>query len=50
MKNNQNISLNPKGKLEVSDGTNWYGLALQSDCKVDDDIYTLLNALNTEVL
>lgn len=49
---NKNLinSLKPEGRPEVSDGNNWYTLALKDDCKVDDDIYALLQALNDEVL
>ena len=50
MKNNKNISLSPKGRPEISDGLNWYSLALEGDCEVDEDVYALLNAVNTEVL
>jgi hypothetical protein len=50
MKNNNKNSLHPQGRPEVSDGTNWYSLALEGDCIVDDDIYALLNTLNSEVL
>lgn len=40
----------PLGRPEFSDGVNWYSLAIQDDIEVDEDIYTLLQALNDEVL
>lgn len=40
----------PQGRPEISDGVNWYTLALKDDLEVDDDIYALLQALNDEVL
>lgn len=40
----------PQGRPEVSDGSNWYTLALKEDFEIDDDIYALLQALNDEVL
>jgi len=42
--------MKPNGRPEMSDGANWYALALQSDLEVDPDIYALLQALNNEVL
>jgi len=42
--------MKPNGKPEISDGVNWYTLAIQDDLEVDDDIYSLLQALNDEVL
>lgn len=50
MKNNNKNSLHPQGRPEVSDGLNCYSLALEGDCEVDEDVYALLNAVNTEVL
>lgn len=40
----------PKARIQYSDGTGWYTLANQSDIEVDNDIYSLLQALNDEVL
>lgn len=40
----------PLVRPEFNDGVNWYSLAIQDDIKVDEDIYTLLQALNDEVL
>lgn len=50
MKNTRKLSLNPKGRPEISDGTNWYTLALEENYEIDEDVYALLNAVNTEVL
>lgn len=38
------------GRPEFSDGSNWFALTTLDDIEVDDDIYTLLQALNDEVL
>ena len=38
------------GRPEFSDGANWFALAIQDDLEIDDDIYSLLQALNDEVL
>lgn len=40
----------PLIKPEFHDGVDWYSLASEYDIRVDDDIYTLLQALNDEVL
>jgi hypothetical protein len=36
----------PLGRPEFSDSVNWFTLATQDDIEIDDDIYSLLQALN----
>lgn len=37
-------------KPEFHDGIDWQAIATEYDIEVDDDIYALLQALETEVL
>ena len=40
----------PLIELEFNDGVEWHTLAVKNNLEIDEDIYSLLQALNDEVL
>jgi len=40
----------PIGRPEFYDGVNWFTLATMDDIQIDEDVYTLLQILNDEIL